>query len=113
LPYPQYYWSLIGNAEAYKGVLGGYDGGCGYTSGSLMIVHSEDKSCMLSHQPYFSVGCRWSIVRYLMFRLGEYEYSSAGQTALYQHFLEHDSFVVPDAPVLSERPQLPQPIFVE
>ena len=83
------------------------------TAAKIMIVHSEDKSCMLSHQPYFSVGCRWSIVRYLMFRLGEYEYSSAGQTALYQHFLEHDSFVVPDAPVLSERPQLPQPIFVE
>ena len=112
LPYPQYYWSLIGNAAAYQGILGGFDGGCGYTSGSLLIVHSEEKSCMLNHQPYFSVGCRWAIVRYLLFRLGIYEYSSAGQTALYQYFLEHDHFVVPETPVLSDRPQLPQPKFI-
>lgn len=112
LPYPQYYWSPFGSAAAYKGILGGYDGGCGYTSGSLMIVHSEEKSCMLNHQPYFSVGCRWAIVRYLMYCLGEYEYSSAGQSALGKYFLEHDTFVVPEAPVLSDRPQLPQPIFI-
>lgn len=112
LPYPQYYWSLIGNAAAYKGILGGFDGGCGYVSSSLMIVHSEERSCMLNHQPYFSVACRWAIVQNLMFRLGIYEYSSAGQNSLYQYFLEHDSFVVPEAPVLSNRPQLPQPIFV-
>ena len=40
LPYPQYYWSLIGNAEEYKGVLGGYDGGCGYTADSAEAVPS-------------------------------------------------------------------------
>jgi len=112
LPYPQYYWSPFGSVAAYKGILGGFDGGCGYVSGSLLIVHSEERSCMLNHQPYFSVGCRWAIVRYLMFRLGVYEYSSAGQSALGTYFLEHDSFVVPEEPVLSERPQLPQPIFI-
>ena len=112
MPYPQYYWSPFGSAVAYKGILGGYDGGCGYTSGSLLIVHSEEKSCMLNNQPYFSVGCRWAIVRYLMYCLGEYEYSAAGQSALGKYFMEHDSFEVPEVPVLSDRPQLPQPIFV-
>ena len=56
LPYPQYYWSPFGSVAAYKGILGGFDGGCGYVSGSLLIVHSEERSCMLNHQPYFLNG---------------------------------------------------------
>ena len=63
---------------------------------------------MLTNQPYFSVMCRWGIVRWIMLRIGEY--SSAAEVLA--PFFEHDNFVVPEAPELSERPQLPQPIFV-
>lgn len=106
--YPQY---VIGNfyKAPYIGTVGCFDGACGYvSSSSLAVCHSEKQGCMLTNQPYFSVMCRWGIVRWIMLRIGEY--GSASEVLA--SFFEHDSFVVPEEPVLSERPQLPQPIFV-
>lgn len=116
ISYPQYVYPSTFYKEPYLEYIGCHDGGAGYiTSKSNMrmaICHSEERSCMLNNQPYFSLMCRWGIVEHLMFRLGVYEYSSAGLNELYKHFLKNDSFTVPEAPVLSNRPQLPQPIFI-
>lgn len=106
--YPQY---VIGNfyKAPYKETVGCFDGACGYvSSASLAVCHSEKQSSMLTNQPYFSVMCRWGIVRWVMLRIGEYSTANEVLTS----FFERDNFVVPEAPVLSDLPQLPQPIFV-
>lgn len=98
-------------ASAYTGIIGCYDGGFGFVSDSdaennlLCIVHSEEKSCMIDHLPYFNVASRYCIVQQILTRIGE-EFSST-------IFKENDKYEIPEAQPVSDRPRLMKPIWID
>lgn len=92
IPYPKYTWgNFVGQKPEYDAVVACHDGGAGYkSSASLFICHSEAQCCMNDYRPYFSVGARYAIVQWVLFRNAEFAYSSAGMRALLALFLEKD-----------------------
>lgn len=114
LGYPAFAWGPTFNRPAYSAVLGTFDGGAGYLSQTgAFVCHSEEKSCMINHIPYFSVMCRYGIVQWVLFKLKVYQYNASGQKELQTHFFEHDTFTVPEDVTVSERTHLPIPDWNE
>ena len=110
-------WMMFVSQPAYKDLLGAFDGGASYLSRKekpkAFVCHSEEKSCMINHMPYFSVACRYGIVQWLLFKLNVYPYDRDGLQKVMTHFFEHDTFTVPEEQPISDKPHLPMPAFID
>lgn len=113
--YPSY-WAPISNQKPeYSGVIKGIDGGFGRISNpstKSFIYHTEEKSCMIDHLPYFNANSRFAIMWYVLFKLGEYE-ANARLSQARTDFLENDQFEIPGDYEVSNRPHLRMPLWIE
>ncbi len=116
LPRIWYYFGYV-PVSNYSDVFKMVDGGYGCVSGTVkqtLIYHSEEKSCMIDHVPYFNVVSRYGIVQWLLLRLNGYAANDWGAIQkVAVDFSEHDHhYEVPGDYAVSDRPPLPMPRFL-